>query len=68
MVSRRFPEWEEYPHTPAVFVRAANKELTAYVKWKSAEALENKGAIPERLKVGRFSSCNCDREHFQTFC
>jgi hypothetical protein len=31
----------------------ANKELTAYVKWKSAEALENKGAIPRRLHVGR---------------
>jgi hypothetical protein len=30
--------------TPAVFVRMANKELTAYVKWKSAEAAENKGA------------------------
>jgi hypothetical protein len=39
--------------TPAVFVRVASKGLTAYVKWKSAEALGNKGAIPERLKVER---------------
>jgi hypothetical protein len=26
----------------------ATKELTAYVKWKSAEALEKKGTIGER--------------------
>jgi hypothetical protein len=31
-------------YTPAVFVRVANKELAGYGKWKSAEALENKGA------------------------
>jgi hypothetical protein len=31
-----------------------NKELTAYVKWKSAEAFENKGTIPEHLNIGRF--------------
>jgi hypothetical protein len=45
---RRVPIWEEYPHTPAVFVRMANKGLTAYVKWKSAEALENKGGMEAR--------------------
>jgi hypothetical protein len=37
------------PHTPAVFVRVANKGLAAYVKWKSAEALENKGEISEQI-------------------
>jgi hypothetical protein len=31
----------------------ANKELTAYAKWKSAEALENKGASPGHMRVGR---------------
>jgi hypothetical protein len=31
----------------------ASKGLTAYVKWKSAEVIESKGAIPDGLKVGR---------------
>jgi hypothetical protein len=36
------PEWEEYPHTPAVFVRVANKGVRVYGKWKSREIVENK--------------------------
>jgi hypothetical protein len=36
----------------------ANKELTAYVKWKSAEALENKGTIGEREeRKSRLHTC-----------
>jgi hypothetical protein len=27
-------EWEEYPHTPGVFVRAANKGVAGYGTWK----------------------------------
>ena len=42
-------EWREY--TPAFFVRVANKGLTGYVKWKSAEVVENKGE-GKRLKAG----------------
>jgi hypothetical protein len=29
----------------------ATKGLTAYVKWKSVEALENKGEISERIRL-----------------
>jgi hypothetical protein len=36
------PFWELLVHTPAVFVRVANKGLTAYGKWKSAKDIENK--------------------------
>jgi hypothetical protein len=32
------------PH-PAVFIRVANKELTGYGTWKSAETAENKELI-----------------------
>jgi hypothetical protein len=48
------PKWEEYPHTPAVFVRAAAKGLTGYVKWKSAEAIENKGYRKWRVVSGEW--------------
>jgi hypothetical protein len=33
--ARPIPKWEEYPHTPGVFVRAANAGLTGYGTWKS---------------------------------
>jgi hypothetical protein len=33
------PEWEEYPHTPAVFVRVANKGLAGYGTWKSVRKM-----------------------------
>ncbi|HET8925434.1 MAG TPA: hypothetical protein VFN26_20795 [Candidatus Acidoferrum sp.] len=36
---------------PAVFVRVANKRLTAYGTWKSAQVLENKGAIRIKKEV-----------------
>jgi hypothetical protein len=36
------PEQEEYPYTPAVFVRVARKGLTPYAKWKSAQATETR--------------------------
>jgi hypothetical protein len=31
---RFVPKWEEYPHTPGVFVRVANKGLAGYGTWK----------------------------------
>jgi hypothetical protein len=37
---RRVPKWEEYPHTPGVFVRAANKRLAGYGTWKSVRKME----------------------------
>jgi hypothetical protein len=30
---------------PAVFVRVASKGLTAYVTWKSAQHIENRGFV-----------------------
>jgi hypothetical protein len=33
------PEWEEYPHTPGVFVRVANKGDTGYGTWKSVRKM-----------------------------
>jgi hypothetical protein len=38
----RIPEWEELGHTPIVFVRVANNELTAYGTWKSAESIDSR--------------------------
>jgi len=35
-----FQKWEELGIPPAVFVRVANKGLTGYGKWKSAQAAE----------------------------
>jgi hypothetical protein len=46
------PEWEEYPPPPAVFIRATNKGLTAYAKWKSVEALDNKGTTKSEEALG----------------
>ena len=37
----RVPKQEESGYTPAGFVRAANKGVRAYGKWKSAQATEN---------------------------
>jgi hypothetical protein len=36
---KRIPKWEEYPHTPGVFVRVANAGLTGYVTWKSVRRM-----------------------------
>jgi len=41
--SRNVPFWELLVHTPAVFVRVANKGVTGYGTWKSAEAIEKTG-------------------------
>ena len=35
------PEWEEYPHTPGVFVRVANKGVAGYGTWKSVRRMED---------------------------
>ena len=44
---RLVPEWEEYPHTPGVFARVANKGVAGYGTWKSVrkmgDAEEEKG-------------------------
>ena len=41
--SRNVPFWELLVHTPAVFVRVANKGVTGYGTWKSGEAIEKMG-------------------------
>jgi hypothetical protein len=33
------PEWEEYHHTPGVFVRVANKGVRGYGTWKSVRKM-----------------------------
>jgi len=38
----RVPKWEEYPPTPAVFVRAAKKGLMGYGTWKSVRKMGDK--------------------------
>jgi hypothetical protein len=35
LVEDSVPEWEEYPHTPAIFVRVAKKGVRAYGTWKN---------------------------------
>jgi hypothetical protein len=37
------PEWELLAHTPAVFVRAANKGVAGYGTWKSVRKMEDTG-------------------------
>src|SRR5713226_5943 len=39
MIEERVPKWEEYPHTPAVFVRVANTGLAGYGTWKSVRRM-----------------------------
>jgi hypothetical protein len=57
----RVPEWEEYPHTPGVFVRVArhggqaNKGLAIYGSWKNVrkmgdEAMETPRGVEERAQ------------------
>jgi hypothetical protein len=36
----RVPNWEEYPHTPGVFVRVASKGVAGYGTWKSVPIME----------------------------
>ena len=38
--AQAFPKWEEYPHTPAVFVRVANKGVVGYGTWKNIRKME----------------------------
>jgi hypothetical protein len=38
------PIWEEYPHTPAVFVRVANAGLRGYRTLKSIRRMEDRRA------------------------
>jgi len=56
------PEWEEYPHTPAVFVRVASKGLRGYGTWKSVRRMEGWGerdrAMGKIKKAGRPHSSN----------
>jgi hypothetical protein len=58
---RRVPDREELGYTPAVLVRVATKGLTAYVKWKSAEAIENKEGTSE---VGLHNWAEPERKDF----
>jgi hypothetical protein len=41
------PKWEEYPHTPGVFVRAANKGIAGYGTWKSVRKMGGGAAATE---------------------
>jgi hypothetical protein len=50
------PEWEEYPHTPAVFVRVANKGVAGYGTWKSVRKMEDRRIVTEFL-------VNLNRDH-----
>jgi hypothetical protein len=45
---RRVPKWEEYPHTPGVFVRVANKGVAGYGTWKSVRKIEYGTATESR--------------------
>jgi len=36
----RVPEWEEYLHTPGVFVRVAIKGFRVYGTWKGVRRME----------------------------
>jgi hypothetical protein len=54
--ARRVPEWEEYPHTPGVFVRVANKRLAGYGTWKSVRRMGGRDrrigrAMSSRLEI-----------------
>ena len=51
-MSRRqdVPEWEEYPHTPGVFVRVANKGLAGYGTWKSIRKIGDRLSAPSGRK------------------
>jgi hypothetical protein len=50
---RRVPEWEEYPHTPGVFVRVANAGLTGYGTWKSVRKMGDGSETGGRVVEGR---------------
>jgi len=41
--SRNVPFWELLVHTPAVFVRVANKGVAGYGTWKGVETIEKTG-------------------------
>jgi hypothetical protein len=38
------PKWEEYPHTPGVFVRVANRGLAGYGTWKKIRKMGDREA------------------------
>jgi hypothetical protein len=42
MTPQTFPKWEEYPYTPGVFVRVANKGVAGYGTWKKVRKMEDK--------------------------
>ena len=60
---RAVPKWEEYPHTPGVFVRVANKGLTGYGTWKSLRKMggtetggwQRMGRAGEAARKGRMA-------------
>jgi hypothetical protein len=39
------PKWEEYPHTPGVFVRVANKGVVGYGTWKSVRRMGGRNEV-----------------------
>jgi hypothetical protein len=48
--------WELLVHTPAVFVRVANKGVTGYGTWKRVRKMGDR----ERLHLGTFESLNVE--------
>jgi hypothetical protein len=49
---RAVPKWEEYLHTPGVFVRVANKGVAAYRTWKCVRRMEEGSATePQGRRV-----------------
>jgi hypothetical protein len=52
---RRIPEWELLVHTPAVFVRVANKGVAGYGTWKKIRKMEDEGEW-WRERVGELSA------------
>ena len=48
----RVSKWEEYPHTPSVFVRVTSKGLTGYGTWKCVRRMEEGlGTEPQRHRA-----------------
>jgi len=48
------PEWELLVHTPAVFVRVANTEVTGYGTWKSVRKTGDREKHVEPLQVAMY--------------
>jgi hypothetical protein len=57
----RVPEWEEYPHTPGVFVRVANKGLAVYVSWKNVRKMGDDATAKVKRCRDELKSAQCKK-------